>query len=308
MATVEFIDGLDVNPPMIRQDVRGYTIKRSGMVTGLAGTAGLRTYDALQVSGVPEMFENFNKRIPPSRGQSDTLALYVIEREAEAIDTDKVRFTVTYGVPDGSAFFQDPSEDGPPIIEVGTTLINVESLFDADGYRIAIGSYDPTISADPVVWQPASVSVQFPVTHLRMTRREPKSPALKSKHYTGTTNFSNIWDGTEGTWLCVELGGESHDGGVSYIVRYGFQYFGMKVHPEDGSPDKFLGWDGIVVAINPQTNQSYAPVATGGRARLYPLDSRTNPTLPATQLGGNSITAVRMYERTEFADLKLGII
>lgn len=311
MATLDHIDGLTDRPPSIRQDVRGYTISRSGIVKDLTNsTVALRTYDALQVSGVPEMFENYNKRIPPSRGQSDTLALYVIAREAEAIDQDKVKFTVTYGVPDGSAFFQAPSEDGPPIIEVGTTLISLESSYDSAGNRIYTGTYDPLLPADstnPVVYQAASVTVQYPVTNLRMIRREPKSPALKSKAYAGKTNATNIWDGTPGTWLCSELGGESHDGGISYIVRYGFQYFGLLVKPEDGSADKFLGWDGIVQAIDPKTNQPYIPKsAPGGRAALYPPSTRISQ-LP-TQIRGNSVTAVQIYQRAEFADLKLGII
>jgi len=120
-------------------------------------------------------------------------------------------------------------------IRIGTTLQSGETEFDAANRALPLGSrvpisvtYDsahnpPTVFND-TTQQGGRVPALFPKSTVVFTRSNNYDPSGESRAYTGKTN-SVAWKGLAiGTVLCLEIFGESTDGGINFSTDYAFAY------------------------------------------------------------------------------------
>ena len=145
---------------------------------------------------------------------------------------------------------------GDPLIEVGASLVTVETNVDVAGDPITVEYTYP--DADP--WDEETrgkffktdVAVQFgqPQNTLRFTQTESSNPESIAQDYVGQVN-QYVWRGKpKWTWRCNSIVGRSDDGGDNYTVTYEFEY-------------RTDGWDPLVYYIDKFTGRPPADLIPG---------------------------------------------
>lgn len=206
-------------------------IVRVGRVTGLSASSDGILYAALADSDVPQHGEEH----PTVTG------IYALGRRADPIDQTSARVTITYKRLQGGSI--TPSQDGVPVLTGGTGLQQTETAVDRSGDEIYV-----TVNGTNVG---KNVSVMMPHSTLRFERVEfTNQPGGIARDYVGFVNESTWQSGVAGTWMCVSITFDLIDNTTSpfkYLMRYEFQY----------NP---IGWQPIVVAIDPTTGEVLNPL------------------------------------------------
>lgn len=132
-----------------------------------------------------------------------------------------------------------PDDDGDAITTVGAVVEIVETEFDKNGDEITVQRN----STSPEIIQP--VQYRRPAPILESSRYEVSSPRTRAETFVGKLN-SLSWNGYAAeTVLCTGIVGTTRDRGVSYDVRYSFEY-------------KPNGWTTTVVFIDEDTGRPIA--------------------------------------------------
>jgi hypothetical protein len=142
------------------------------------------------------------------------------------------RILLHYGIP------QPGTAGGATRIRIGTTLDRGETEFDAANRALPFASRVPievvydsanTTPGANAVYQGGRVPALFPKSTVIYTRSNSYDPSGESRTYAGKTN-SVTWKGLAvGTVLCLEIFGESTDGGATFVTDYALAY-----DPDDG--------------------------------------------------------------------------
>jgi hypothetical protein len=204
---------------------------RVATVSGLGGHAADRLRAALEVTGVPRIGES-HPTIPN---------LYAQDLQVEPDGPTAAVITVRYRS-------RAAHSGQPPLLEVGSSVVQTTTDTDATGTRITV-SYSPSGLAADTKTQGANLSILAPQTTLRFTRTEDASPLAKARTFVGTVNRTAVFDSAAGTWLCTAITGRSADGGGSYELTYEFQY-------------ESAGWQPKAIYIDPRTNRPPSDLVT----------------------------------------------
>lgn len=214
---IDIIDG-----SRARKNREGWQeVERIATVTGLTSTGQDQFDDALSASGMPSM----------GAAHPSLTGLYLDEANLSALGPGKVQASLIYrriqltdyplgGIPIGEA---------ATMLEVGTTVQQVESNIDSDGLSTTLtytGNDKPP--GDPQE-QVARFPRMVPQTTLIVKRREVGNPLSKSKLYVGKINrlpWAADPDALPYSWLCTGIIGTSSDGNQTYDVTYTFQHCG----------------------------------------------------------------------------------
>ena len=236
------------------------------LVSSLSGDKPNLPYLAYQESEIPKRGDP-HPTIPNL--QADTVAVAMN-------DANKALITVTYRQLSG--FKLNINDTEPCQIEIGSSVVEIETPFDVNGEEILLThtAYDvspgvaatataaaiPAGSPIPRIIGPqqGKIKKQVPILSARFSRRERSAPLEKSLEYTGTVNGGTFLGGAARTWLCRAINGVSDDGGLSYRVSYEFQY----------SSERY-GWDAIAIATDPTKNNEpvVKPIWDKGIKRVY---------------------------------------
>ncbi len=158
---------------------------------------------------------------------------WIQDFQEEPESTDAIRIRIVYKERDDSIQIQG-----------GTSLSQVETNTDINGLPIGLSYQYPadyeldTTKRGRTVKQGGMVSVLRPDTTRVYTRIEVVDPLLVAATYTGKVNSATFLGGAPGHWLCMDINYSSNDGGITWEVKYTFQY-------------KLEGWDPTVMFINP---------------------------------------------------------
>lgn len=266
------IDIVDVGE--VSEDARGYRAQRKAIVSGMTGAGSAKLYRAL-TSGIVQT--SAGERMPRYGDPHPAVPGIICIGRTARLNNDKGHCEVylDYGVPD--VLTSDPSDTAPPQIEVGATVIEVDTARDVAG---AIMAVNYTIEDPPgtfkTVKQTGTVRKQIPSVYFRYRRREPNSPGNKAKIHVGTMNETDVFNDPPKFWLCTGITGTSSDNGASYDVTYEFLR-------NDET------WDAVVAYHDPTTGRIPTDV-------IFPSSQQTFP-------GG--LARFVVYRTTNFYDLNI---
>ena len=232
-------DGAEIN-----RTVEGLEAIRIFQVSGLTGNRDVKLLNAILANGIPQRGEQ-HPSIPE---------LAVSDISASPQGAENAEVSVTYKVLPFEE--QEPDENQPPILTVGTTVQEDLTNLDIFGQQMLLNHTgvrqgkrsNETRQPDKLPTQPGELAVQFPQTTISLQRREPNNPLFKSQEFAGKINSAPIFGDPPHVWLCTGITGTTDDGGESYNVTYEFQ--------RSAVPDT---WDPIIVYIDTETD---APIAT----------------------------------------------
>ncbi len=213
MSTVTW-DTIENNRAVLNED--GWQFFRTAIVEGLAGTAIQRLVEA--VAALDVVLGSVHPFVP-----------YVFLRsiEPESISNTKARVRLTYSKINPREY---PGE-GETIIQLGSTVVQIETQTDKDGNILPTLSY--TYPNEPAKYEKkagetfiaqAKVSKMVPQNTYRIQTRLGYSPGPYAGAYVGCINDGFWKDGAAGTWLCTAITGVSRDGGWTYDCTFEFQY------------------------------------------------------------------------------------
>jgi len=257
--------------PTVADTSTGLKATRYFAVDGLTGNGDAMLLNALRTAGIPQRGETHDA-IPNIRVVSASAA-YVPGFASAAI------VTVNYESPNATE--HPPSTTEAPQISTGSTVQTVET----NRHLAPPGQVGPQIilthtftdtdtdgnETERIETQTGVISIDVPLTTLALSRLEPEDPESKSIDFTGTINQRDFRGDPQDVWLCTGIEGTSTDGGLTYDVTYNFAR----------NPDT---WSASIVFIDPATS--------------LPVE---NPVL------GESFRTLRVYPRTDFDQLNLGI-
>lgn len=205
----------------VSEDARGFRAQRKAIIKGLSGTGHGKILRALR----PAVFDvTTGERMPQYGDPHPSIpGIICLSRTARARE-GLCEVIIDYGVPD--FILQPPSDVSPPQIEVGATVVEVETNLGIDGLPLT-ATYSPPLAPGEVgppipVTKTTPVRKQIPSVYFRFRRRETQSPGDKAKRFVGTMNSTVIFDDPPKFWLCTGITGTSNDFGVSYDVTYEF--------------------------------------------------------------------------------------
>jgi hypothetical protein len=188
--------------------------------------------------------------------------LYAYEWSADPIagSPTEVIVTVTY-YPQGALGFTAVDTEAPQI-EIGSAIQQMETDVDVNGAVIEVTYGDATAADPPPVIHLESQRIRVPVgrphSTLIFNRLESVNPIAKSREYAGRANATG-WtiDPTAAarTWRCNSITGSSRDGGITFNVRYEFEF-------RDNPPT--FNWDELAAFTK---DGNIPPGATGTNAR-----------------------------------------
>lgn len=260
MATVQ----ADIIGGTLGYGADGYYATRIFQVTGLSGNADSLLYEALQHGDIPQ------------RGELHPVAnmgLPVDDMRAESIphSPSKAKVTVTYKAP--RAGTSDLEVGQEPQISVSTGLQQIESHFGADGKQIVTKHGDEEVAA--------TISLNVPVASILYRRRELASDLLDPRAYIGHVNRETDFDGGARSWLCSQMDKETTDGGLTYIVTYGFQWkapYDLKTADGTSITTDVAGWDMYVIEFDAKGNPVKDPILGEGIkiVQVYPTAAFTD--------------------------------
>jgi len=191
-------------------ELKGYTINRVAKVEGLSGlNSAAAILAALNASGLPTMRSEYP-------GKENML---LVDKSCTLTGPNTADVTLSYKT--GTYGSQQSDGRSKAILTVGSTASQRTFDTDYDGEKV-------TVSYPPEKDQGVDMQVYDPTLTITLQQRETDNPMLKSIIYVGKTN-STVWsiiptDSAANKWLCVELSGQSDDGGESYWVTYSFVY------------------------------------------------------------------------------------
>lgn len=204
-----------------RRGVSGLEVSEEYLVTGITAPTASRIVVALDAPGVPVYGQLY----------AGSSSIVVDDVSAEILDSDpsaaRVRVTYRRATVDDSASPRDETEDGAEedagLLEVWTSTQEIETQVDADGRALKVShTYLSGEREGQTVTQGASVMVQVPITGIRLTRTESRSPLSVAAQYVGRLNERD-WNGyPERVVLCTGIDGRTSDGGLTYEVAYAF--------------------------------------------------------------------------------------
>lgn len=241
MATISDI----INGAGITVDQQGTSATRIFIVEDLTGGPEGRLQQALTASGIP------------SRGDSHPIssAYRVDSIRVEPLEgsVTKARVTVTYKPWIPRRFVPNDTQDCD--VQIGASMQDVESVFDANGDDILVTHNEIT--------QRGKINKAEVIMTLQLTRRETTNPRTKAQQYTGKVN-SVPWIGDpEMSWLCRSISGHSDDGGDSYMVTYEFHR-------------KLPDWNVWVAWVDPATGEHPPDLVEGGGLLLFQVYETIN--------------------------------
>lgn len=232
--------------------MKGWTVERLAIVTGLTGDADAKIYNASTVSGMPLI-----------GASHPTIPYCKLERKVlNAITTEEVRFRLIYTQSYGSIGSGRPTDT----IQVGGGLQQEESNLDAGSNVMTVSYAYP--SNYPASWGDFAGQTMtqgglpprlIPQHGITITKLEYINPAPKARTYIGTVNngpWSLDTSAAARTWLCTGIIGNSDDAGQTYYVTYSFQY----------RPDT---WDSTIVFIDPATGRPPPDASSGNGMETY---------------------------------------
>jgi hypothetical protein len=194
---------------------KGWTFTRLYKVSGLDGDGYNRVKQAVEQPEIPGL------------GDPHPSVNTVIVQRIDCVSNshDVVELAVKYAAPD----YTIPSKD-EVVVNVGTTLSQTETNLDAFGNIMFTAYTYPDEYKETPGWENnyiphgALINKLIPQSTLEMTRQENDSPLVLSSIYTGKINSQVFQGGNPGTWMCMNISGNSLDGGDTYTVTYSFQF------------------------------------------------------------------------------------
>lgn len=231
----------------------GLRTTRTFFVTGLAGAAHARLYNASITSGVPRRGEP-HPSIP---------LIYVTDVKV-SVDEVGAKVAVTYAQPTYQQ--REPNETEKPTIQVGSTVQESTTSKDKDNKLIKVNfSYKPVdedgnqgaLVTDEYV---PVLSIQVGQAAIEYQRQESNNPLPKAIKYVGKVNSILIGGFAARTLLCTGIEGQSNDGGVTYSVSYRFQYNPKTWDAEFYYIDTESGQPHKDVTINPANGYGIAKI------------------------------------------------
>jgi len=238
-----------VDKAAIIQTSTGTELLRVFIVSELTGSAPVRMANALSAADIPQIGDH-HAEIPSIR---------VTRRTVRPMGASTMEVIVTYSF--ALAEQLPPDVTQPAQLQITTSVRSEERTEDIFGEEIIVEHIFEEEDADGnTVLTPKSavvpVTVQIPQPTLRLTRREPESPFIKSLVFVGSVNNA-LWNSAEPrTMLCTHLDGITDDGGETYQVSYEFQY-------NAGT------WDAIVYFTDPDTGRPVEGLVEGVGIRRY---------------------------------------
>ena len=170
--------------------------------------------------------------------------------QADAVSQSAVKIRMTYR----------DSTFGPPRIEVGASLSQVESNVDINGYPIVLRyKYPDDYKTNPArVVDGVGVTLEqggmytklTPEASVKYQQLELESPLVKATQYVGSVNDAIFLGLGPRRWLCTQITGTSDDGGYIWDVTYVFQA-------------RVDTWDQTLVFINPDDGKPPADIDSG---------------------------------------------
>lgn len=232
----------------------GWHIERVFAVTGLAGEKYDKMVTALNTLGVPALGDAH-----PSSQLTDCYLREAIP-SLDPKDNSAVRIRLVYANATWPTERQQINT-----LEVGGSLSQIQTNLDRFGNAITVSytypsdyKLDSELAGDTITTS-GMVTKLIPERHIVKRRVEYADPSIKSQMYLGAVNHGS-WNldisATEGQWLCTQLEGVSNDGGVTWIVTYGFQC------REDS-------WSMVVVFIDPNTGRPPADLVNNVGIKSY---------------------------------------
>ena len=213
----DVLDGADV-----WLDADGWHANRAYIVDQIQGQAHQIGYLALTANGLPRYGEP-HPSIPKIVCQQIRISKWM--------SPSQVTVTASYGPVTGRTRVLG----APALIRYGAGVIEVDTNRDVAGDLITV-TYDhdrlqTTSAAGDKRTQTGLVRKQIPSMTFEITQVENRSPQNKQS-YVGKLN-KNMWLGFAArSLLCVGIGGESSDGGLTYNISYQFKYLGVDADPE----------------------------------------------------------------------------
>lgn len=214
-----------------------FTVTRAWMVSEFGGISGsAKVISAINADGVAR----FGEKHPQEN------AIQVVGISAKPVDSDIIKVVCNYDY--AKQDDKPPNNTGQMDVSVSTTLQEITTNFDAKGNLIVV-RYSRKITDETtgeirtqVDKQIGEIKVQIPLTVLRLSRKEPSDPRIKSQIYSGKINSSGIFGDPAKYWLCKSITGDSKDGQKTFDVVYEFQR----------NPNT---WDATVIYIDPDTGK-----------------------------------------------------
>jgi hypothetical protein len=219
----------------------GWTFTRIAKVTGVTGDGNARLASAIEATGMPSLGASH-----PVKAVAKLQKMSCAGESGEIYEVE-----LYYAQRFGGSESTYPALGEPPVVEVGSSLSQVESNLDYQGNIISVSYtypndyYDSRFAPGGVgktLTQSVPVARLAPEGSLVFRLTELYSPESMIETYQGKLN-SQEWRGkAEKTWLCSEISGFTSDLGASYKNRYVFQY-------------RSDGWDTRVVFNSPDTGR-----------------------------------------------------
>lgn len=233
----------------LSEEAGGLSDVRKFLVKGLSTVdipAPLRRWKAIQASAVGSIIPQYGAPHPSGANS------WVRNRTSTMLDGDTSLVVVQYGPLDVGQFLEGAHA---PVLTVGSTLVEIETNYDANGKPI-ITQHD----GETEVVQ--TIRKLEPLTTFSYEATQLGSPGDLSRVYVGTVNDAIVF-GTDnpGTWICSRLDGRLVNiGDNRYSVSYEFIYRPEYAINKPGSPGNTLtieGWQTVVVEHDPITGQPY---------------------------------------------------
>lgn len=272
------VSELDQGADLSASIERGYEVKRMFLVAGISGSRIAKGYIAVNAAGIPRIGDAHPAGIP-------FVIVTGLSSKPKGIKSENQEVTVTYSIP-ASSSSQPIDETAQGVLRVGSSLTSKTTFKDVEGNQVILQHDFRDIAPDGsetirTEFQSVSIEYMVPTVIAQCTRREPKTPLLKSKQFVGWYNKFQIWGELPHRWLCTRIDGDSEDDGRSYTVNYEFQL------AEPGET-----WDPTVVFIDATTG---AP----------PVDQITGQ---STLVEGVGKKTVRIYGETDFSILGINFL
>jgi hypothetical protein len=249
----EFVDLVEGN--QATETAQGRELVRVIQLSGITGNPEARIVNALEHPAVPPVGE--------PHPADPTLRVFSARAQADGASTAKV--FVTYKRP--NAIQKEPDDNGPVIMQVGSTTRTEDTNLDALGLNPLELSFTypddhPTKGGRTEKVSPL-LQKQVPQSVLNLQRHESENPLQKSLVFVGKVNSETFFFGSPRKWLCTRIEGRSDNGGQSYDVTYTFLF----------NPER---WDVRTVFIDPDTGFPPDGVRIGAGIETFEIYRQAN--------------------------------